>query len=227
MEAADGGPKSARFESCLKHHPPAPNTEQWANVCLAKSARFLNRYIDSLGELMRRLLCLVVLLGSVAVIAQPAGSQPIIPHIMIVLMENHGAGSIIGNQRPFENARAAHYITLNNWTAVDHPSAPNYVALTTGQDNHKAGKNDCTPTYPKVKGCDYEGDNLGVQLASAGIPAAWFDEDLKGNGCSIANSESGKGDVNHEPWAYLPTWQSDPTACAEAGLTTKSRMING
>ncbi len=141
---------------------------------------------------------------------------------MLILMENHGAGSIIGNRAaPFENSLAERYITLTNWTGVDHPSAPNYVALTTGQDNHQAGRNDCSPTYPRVTRCDYAGENLGVQLAAAGIPARWFAEGLGGNGCSIRNANSAQGDVNHEPWAYLPKWQADKAACAEAGLTTK------
>src|SRR6202035_1112519 len=60
------------------------------------------------------------------------------------------------------------------------------------------------------------------QLAAAGIPARWYAEDLSGNGCSIKNANSGRGDVNHEPWAYLTSWQADRAACAEAGLTTKS-----
>jgi phosphatidylinositol-3-phosphatase len=153
-----------------------------------------------------------------------AAAQAAPPHIMVILMENHGAGSIIGNgAAPFENSLAKRYITLTNWTGVDHPSSPNYVALTTGQDNHKAGRNDCTPSYPKLNSCDYRGANLGVQLAAAGIPARWYAEDLGGNGCSIKNANSGRGDVNHEPWAYETTWQADKAACAEAGLTTKSR----
>ncbi len=172
---------------------------------------------------MRRMLCLAALIALGVIGATTATAQAAPPHIMVILMENHGAGSIIGNKSaPFENFLARDYITLTNWTAVDHPSAPNYVALTTGQDNHRAGRNDCSPSYPKVTRCDYNGDNLGVQLSAAGIPALWYAEDLKGNGCSIKNAQSGRGDVNHEPWAYLPTWQADKTACAEAGLTTAS-----
>jgi beta-glucanase (GH16 family) len=145
------------------------------------------------------------------------------PHIMLIVMENRGAGAIIGNRAaPFQNALARRYLTLTNWTGVDHPSAPNYVALVTGQDDHRAASGDCTPAYPPISRCDYRGGNLGVQLAAAGIRARWYAEDLRGNGCSIANAQSGLGDVNHEPWAYLPSWQADRRACAEAGLRTSS-----
>jgi acid phosphatase len=171
---------------------------------------------------MRRVICFAALVTVSVIAALPASAQNVSPpHIMLILMENHGAGSIIGNSAaPFQNSLASRYITLTNWTGVDHPSAPNYVALTTGQDNGKAGRNDCTPSYPKVTPCDFVGNNLGVQFAAAGIPARWYAEGLVQNGCSINNAESGQGDINHEPWAYLPTWQANRTACAEAGLTT-------
>src|SRR5579875_3999894 len=155
--------------------------------------------------------------------ATPAVARLAFPHIMVIVMENHGAGAIIGNRAaPFENSLARRYVTLTDWTGVDHPSAPNYLALVTGQDDHRAGRGDCTPAYPQRSACDYGGDNLGVQLARAGVPARWFAEDLRGSGCSVANAQSGLGDVNHEPWAYLPRWQADRAACAEAGLTTRS-----
>ncbi len=173
--------------------------------------------------LVRRILGIAAFAVAAVLGAVPTVAQAAPPHIMLIVMENHGAGSIIGNgAAPFENSLARDYITLTNWTGVDHPSAPNYVALTTGQDNHSAGRNDCTPSYPKVTRCDYDGANLGAQFAAAGIPARWYAEDLKGNGCSIKNAQSGRGDVNHEPWAYLPTWHADKTACREAGLTTAS-----
>ena len=149
----------------------------------------------------------------------PAPGSP--PHIMVILMENHGAGAIIGNSSaPFQNSLASNYITLTNWTGVDHPSAPNYVALVTAQDNGKAGVGDCSPAIGSS--CDWPGDNLGNQLFAANVPAAWYAEDLNGNGCSIANSESGNNDVNHEPWAYMDAWQASSGACAQAGLTTTS-----
>lgn len=175
------------------------------------------------GGRVALILCVVALSAVAASWASSATVQPVRPHIMLILMENHGAGSIIGNSAaPFENSLARRYITLTNWTGVDHPSAPNYVALTTGRDNHQAGANDCTPSFPSVTPCDYVGDNLGLQLATARIPASWYAEGLSRDGCSIANAESGLGDVNHEPWAYLPAWQSNKAACREAGLTTRS-----
>jgi acid phosphatase len=140
---------------------------------------------------------------------------------MEIVMENHGAGAIIGNSSaPFQNSLTAKYITLTNWTGIDHPSAPNYVGMVSGQNNGLAGAGDCSPSIGSS--CDWSGDNLGNQLFAAGITAQWFAEDLSGDGCSIDNSESGNNDVNHEPWAYMDKWQAVAGACAEAGLTTTS-----
>ena len=153
--------------------------------------------------------------------AQPSPPPAGAPHIMEIVMENHGAGAIIGNSNaPFQNSLTTKYVTLTNWTGIDHPSSPNYVGMVTGQDNGLAGAGDCSPAIGSS--CDWNGDNLGNQMFAAGVNAKWFAEDLNGNGCSIANSESGNNDVNHEPWAYMDRWQSSAGACAEAGLTTTS-----
>jgi chitodextrinase len=154
-----------------------------------------------------------------AVAATPQAPSP--PHIMEIVMENHSVGAVVGNaSAPFQNSLTTNHITLTNWSSVDHPSAPNYVALVTGADNGQAGAGDCNPSIGGS--CNWAGDNFGNQLFTAGIPATWFAEDLSSNGCSISNSKSGNNDVNHEPWAYMDMWQANPGACAQAGLTTTS-----
>jgi acid phosphatase len=138
---------------------------------------------------------------------------------MVVMMENHGDGAIIGNESaPFENSLVNNYAAFTNSAGVDHPSAPNYVAFVSGQDNGATGAGDCSASIGS--GCNWPGDNLGVQMQQAGISNAWYAEGLSGSGCSISNANSGDGDVNHMPWAYMDTWQSNASACANAGLTT-------
>jgi hypothetical protein len=54
-------------------------------------------------------------------------------HIFVVMEENHEYSQIIGNTNaPNLNAYAATYGLATNYTAVTHPSAPNYVALAGG-----------------------------------------------------------------------------------------------
>ena len=138
---------------------------------------------------------------------------------MVVMMENHGDGAIIGNaSAPFENSLVQNYAAFTNSAGVDHPSAPNYVGFVSGQDNGLAGAGDCSASIGSS--CNWSGANLGVQLQQAGISNQWYAEGLSGNGCSISNANSGAGDLNHMPWAYMDSWQSNASACANAGLTT-------
>ncbi|MBN9563864.1 MAG: hypothetical protein J0H14_24540, partial [Alphaproteobacteria bacterium] len=64
-------------------------------------------------------------------------------HIVVVMMENHDYNEIIGNaQAPYINNLAAGGALLTNYTAITHPSEPNYFALYAGStfgisdDNH-------------------------------------------------------------------------------------------
>ena len=155
-------------------------------------------------------------IGSVLAVGAATGSAST-PKILVIMMENHGDGSIIGNSAaPFQNSLATNYATFTNSAGVDHPSAPNYVAFVSGQDNGATGAGDCSASI--ASSCNWSGANLGVQLQQAGISSAWYAEGLSGNGCSISNANS--GDVNHMPWAYMDTWQANAAACSTAGLTT-------
>jgi hypothetical protein len=59
---------------------------------------------------------------------------PTYDHIVVVVMENHNYDSIIGNKvAPFINQLAAGGALLTNYSAVSHPSQPNYYALYAGQ----------------------------------------------------------------------------------------------
>src|SRR6185437_10217715 len=64
-------------------------------------------------------------------------------HIVVVMMENHGYSQIIGSpDAPYINSLASSGALLTNYTAITHPSEPNYFALYAGStfgitdDNH-------------------------------------------------------------------------------------------
>lgn len=58
---------------------------------------------------------------------------PAFTHVVVVVFENEEATSIVGNpDAPTFNALAHRYATLTNYTAVAHPSLPNYLALVSG-----------------------------------------------------------------------------------------------
>src|ERR1700758_3139602 len=66
-------------------------------------------------------------------------------HVFIIMMENTGFDTLIGNPNaPFPNAAAANYGLASNYYGVTHPSQPNYIAATSGSTNGVADDNDTT-----------------------------------------------------------------------------------
>src|SRR5258708_2775020 len=66
-------------------------------------------------------------------------------HVFIIMMENTGFDTLIGNPNaPFVNAAAANYGLASNYFVVTHPSQPNYIPATSGSTNGVADDNDTT-----------------------------------------------------------------------------------
>src|SRR5437016_6827516 len=54
-------------------------------------------------------------------------------HVFVIMMENTGYNSLIGNPNaPWINRAARSYGLATNYFGVTHPSQPNYVAATAG-----------------------------------------------------------------------------------------------
>ena len=57
-------------------------------------------------------------------------------HVFVIMMENTGYKSLIGNANaPWINMAAATYGLATNYYGVTHPSQPNYIAATSGSTN--------------------------------------------------------------------------------------------
>jgi phosphatidylinositol-3-phosphatase len=72
-------------------------------------------------------------------------------HVFIIMMENTGYNSLIGNSNaPWINSAAATYGLATNYTGVSHPSQPNYIAATSGALNGVFNDNDITIDVPNI-----------------------------------------------------------------------------
>jgi acid phosphatase len=66
--------------------------------------------------------------------AQGAATLPSFSHVYIIVMENHEFSDIIRSpDAPYINQLAQQYALGTAYTAVTHPSLPNYMALTGGE----------------------------------------------------------------------------------------------
>ena len=72
-------------------------------------------------------------------------------HVFVIMMENTGYTSLIGNPNaPWINSAAATYGLATNYTGVSHPSQPNYIAATSGALNGVFNDNRITIDVPNI-----------------------------------------------------------------------------
>jgi phosphatidylinositol-3-phosphatase len=131
--------------------------------------------------------------------APPAGSSTgRIQHVVWIVMENQDYGSIIGSgSAPYINSLAATYGLDTNYSAISHPSLPNYIALTSGSDQGIADDND-PPSHP-----------LNVASIFSQLPGGAsrsLEENMPSN---CAPSDSGEYAVRHNPETYYTNLGSE------------------
>src|SRR2546425_1986655 len=94
--------------------------------------------IDALGMRIRRRVVpvlAVVAFVTVGMPGRPAGATS--PPIVLILMENHEYGSVIGDSTaPYINRTlVANGLLATDYHANFHPSLPNYLAITSGSND--------------------------------------------------------------------------------------------
>src|SRR5215831_13472207 len=60
---------------------------------------------------------------------------PALDHVFVIVLENHNIDQIIGNRSArFISRLASTYSLATNYSAVAHPSLPNYLAMIAGDN---------------------------------------------------------------------------------------------
>ncbi len=145
-----------------------------------------------------------------------AGGLPAFNHIYLVIMENEESTGIVGNPRaPYINRLIARYGLATRYTAVAHPSEPNYLALFSGSTH---GVTD-DGTY------NLSGRNLADQLEAHGRDWRVYEQNLpnptSSPACFTAGSHSGGPDGSgtyarkHNPAISFTDISGDPARCAK------------
>lgn len=122
-----------------------------------------------------------------------AGSP--VSKVLVVMEENHSTDQVLPAGMPYLWTLARRYGYATDWSDVNHPSLPNYLAIVGGSDF--GSPQDCTPG----PGCTATGTSVFGQALSAGKTATTYAESMP---VSCDRSDSGDYDVNHNPWAYFP-----------------------
>lgn len=125
--------------------------------------------------------------------ASPAATAPAVPrpqHTVVVVLENHPYGAIIGApQAGYINSLARDGALFTASYGVAHPSEPNYLALFSGS-THGITSDQC-PTSLRAP-------NLASDLAAAGDTFAGYSEGLPATGSLVC--QSGEYARKHVPW---------------------------
>jgi acid phosphatase len=129
--------------------------------------------------------------------AVPAG--PAVTKLLVFVEENHTLAEMqAGMPYAFGLARQFGYAT--HYTAIRHPSLPNYVAITGGQTYGITDDN--SPSAHPLAGASVFG-----QAIAAGKTAAVYADGMPGN-CATSNGGSNYA-VKHNPWAYYTTERAE------------------
>lgn len=143
--------------------------------------------------------------------APPAG-LPAFHHVYVVVMENEESASIVGNSNaPYINSLIDKYGLATNYTAVDHPSEPNYLALFSGSTH---GVND-DAVY------NLSGKNLADQIEAHGRDWRVYAQNLPDAPCFTGTSSSGGPDGSgeyarkHNPAISFTDISGNPARCAK------------
>lgn len=143
-----------------------------------------------MGAIKYRLRAGSLLLAAAVFVAAcgPGQSQAQSPrHVFLIVMENHSAQEALA--APFIASLASTYRVAGNYSAITHPSVPNYLALTSGQT---WGVTD--DSYHALPATD-----LGDQLTSAGVTWRAYMEGLTDKGCLDSPFPY---DPGHNPFAF-------------------------
>jgi acid phosphatase len=108
-------------------------------------------------------------------------------HVFLIVMENKSPQEAL--QGSFASSLAATYRVAGNYTAISHPSLPNYLALSSGQT--WGVEDDSYHLLPN--------DGIGNQLTKAGVSWRAYMEGLTNAGC--LNSPL-PYDPGHNPFAF-------------------------
>jgi phosphatidylinositol-3-phosphatase len=141
----------------------------------------------------------------------PSASVPRHPgaldHVVIIVEENKPATTIIGNpDAPYLNALAAKFALAANYTAIMHPSLPNYLAMTSGSTGSIS--TDCNP---RDAGCQMHEHSIVEEIEASGRTWKMYAENMPAP-CSSVDYR--KYAVKHNPFLYYLSVTSDPVYCA-------------
>ncbi len=152
-----------------------------------------------------------LLAASNAPVASGASTTlPAFGHVFVIVMENHEYSQIIGSgDAPYINQLANTYGLATNYTAIRHPSQPNYLALWSGSTQGVTDDrvHDITA---RTLGSQMGGTGRSWRVAAQNVPLNCYTSKTASGG------EDGVGTYsrNHEPAISFTSVSGNAARCA-------------
>ncbi|HEV7185134.1 MAG TPA: alkaline phosphatase family protein [Leifsonia sp.] len=128
-------------------------------------------------------------------------------HVVVIVDENKPAQSVVGNPHaPYLNSLAQANALATGYSAVSHPSLPNYLALTSGTTGGIT--TDCNPPGGA---CLVTGPTLAQEIDHSGRTWKMYAESMPAP-CTTANTSLYA--VKHNSFLYFPNVTSNAAYCA-------------
>ena len=153
----------------------------------------------------------------------PPSASPF-DYLVVILMENKNFNAISGNA-PYLNQLASSYSLATNYVALDHPSLPNYLALTAASTFGCSGY-DGSPNSNSCTATAWGSQNIIDRIESAGLTWKAYMESMPSN---CYNQNSGTYVVRHDPFVYYSDIATNQTRCNRIVPTTSptdAELIN-
>ena len=154
-------------------------------------------------------------------------------YLVAIVLENHGLGDILGStSAPYMNQLASTYGVALNYTGVNHPSLPNYLALLSGQEFYSWSAGDCGPSPSCNAGA---APNIVDSLEARGLSWKAYMENYPSNcgsqcssgGCFLG--DNGLYAARHDPFVYFGDIVNSTARCDRIvpANSTESSSLDG
>lgn len=158
---------------------------------------------------------------------QPSASNPChtgitrvsVTHIIVIMEENKNYSKVIGNTAaaPYQNQLANECGLGTNMHNVSHPSLPNYIGITSGQEQGRAVNSDCN-----VSSCAQPQGNIFSELEAAGLSWKAYAESATSN---CQTSDTPLYAQRHVPAVYYTDIHG--TSCLRDAVPMTSNAAGG
>ncbi|MDV3278105.1 MAG: alkaline phosphatase family protein [Nitrososphaerales archaeon] len=145
-------------------------------------------------------------------------------YVVVILLENIPLRAVVnGTSTPFMQAFAKNYSLAMQYTAIAHPSLPNYLAMFSGQQFNPWSAADCGPTGDTGSCTAKNATNLVDRLEAARLTWKAYVEDYpaKGTGklyssggCYLGEEQPTNYLARHVPFLYFNDIIDNPSRCA-------------